>query len=62
MKKVILILPDRIKKVGGRSRTVYESEVEVTAEEVIKMLCYANYHSSYKLYERDVEVVSVEDY
>jgi hypothetical protein len=62
MKKVTLILPDKIKKVGGTSRTVYESEVEVTAEELIKMLCYSDYHSSYKLSEKDVEVVTIEDY
>ena len=61
MKKVTLILPEKIKKVGGTSRTVYESNVELTAEELIKILCYSDYHTSYKLYEKDVEVVPVED-
>ena len=62
MKKVTLILPDKIKKVGGTSRSVYESEVEVTAEEVVKILCEQDYHTSYKISAEDVEVVSVENF
>jgi hypothetical protein len=62
MKKITLILPDKITKVGGTSRSIYEREVELTAEEVIKILCEKDYHSSYKICEKDVTVVSVEDY
>ena len=62
MKKVTLLLPDKIIKVGGTSRSRFESEVELTPKEVIKMLCNRDYHSSYKLYEKDVRVLSVENY
>jgi hypothetical protein len=62
MKKVTLVLPDKITKVGGTSRSVYEREVEITAEEIIKILCEQDYHSSYKISPADVTVLSVEDY
>ena len=62
MKKVTLILPDKIKKVGGTSRSVYESEVEITAEEIVKILCNQDYHTSYKISAEDVEVLSVENF
>ena len=38
MKKVTLVLPDQITKVGGTSRSIYEREVELTAEEMIKIV------------------------
>ena len=62
MKKVTLILPDKVMKVGGSSRIVYEREVEITPEEIVKIFCFPDYHSSYRFNQKEVKIVSVEDY
>lgn len=62
MKKVTLLLPDKVTKVGGTSRSVYQQEIELTAKEVIKIFCESDYHSYYKFQEDDIKVISIEDY
>jgi hypothetical protein len=62
MKKVVLILPDKITRIAGTSRSVYKSEVDLTEEDLIKVLCIDDYHSRYKFSPKDVKVVSIEDY
>jgi hypothetical protein len=62
MKKVTLILPDKVLKVGGTSRSVYKDEIEITEQELIKIFCERDYHTSYKFSEDDIKVVSIEDY
>ena len=62
MKKVTLILPDKVTKIGGTSRTVYHYEIELTPEDIIKIFCESDYHSRYKFEEKDIRVISIEDY
>ncbi len=62
MKKVTLILPDRVTKIGGTSRTVYKQEIELSEEDLIKIFCETDYHSHYKFEKKDVKIISIEDY
>ena len=62
MKKVTLILPNKVTKVGGTSRTIYKQEIELTVEDIIKIFCESDYHSRYKFEENDIKVLSIEDY
>ena len=62
MKKVTLILPDKVTKIGGTSRTVYKQEIELTAEDIIKIFCESDYHSRYKFERDEIRVLSIQDY
>jgi len=62
MKKVTLLLPDKLIKSGGTSRSLYKQEVALTKEEIIKLLCEKDYHSSYHISAKDVTVLAIEDY
>ena len=57
-----MILPDKVLKIGGTSRTIYKQEIELTAEDIIKIFCESDYHSRYKFEEKDIKVVSIENY
>ena len=62
MKKVVLILPDKITYVSGSSRNYRTIEIKLTEADLIKVLCEDDYHIRYKFHEKDVQVISIDDY
>jgi hypothetical protein len=61
MKKVTLLLPDKVMHIIGDSRHAHRSMEELTAEKLIDMLCLADYHETYKMKREEVRVLSIED-
>jgi len=60
MKKVTLLLPDKINHVFGSSRMTYHEEVDLTPENLIQVLTLDAYHDRFKFKEEDIRIVSVE--
>lgn len=61
MKRVVLLLPDKITHVSGTSRFTSKTEIDLTPENMLKVLCEdVDYHESYKFSYDDVTIVSVE--
>lgn len=61
MKKVTLLLPDKIKRTLGTSRFSETDLIDLTPENLLKVLCDASsYHDSYKFRPEDVQVISIE--
>lgn len=60
MKKVTLILPDKIMHVFGSSRTTYHSEVDLTPQNLIQVLTLDAYHDRFKFNEEEIRIVSIE--
>ena len=64
MKKITLIVPDKIQHVIGSSRNRIVKSEEVIPENLIKALCDRNDYHQYFHFESpdDVKVVSIVDY
>ncbi len=64
MKQITLIIPDEINHVVGSSRSARSVPVDVTPENIIKVLCARDdYHEYYCIEPSDkVQVVSIVDY
>ena len=60
MKKVTLLLPDKIDHSLGTSRSIRHTDVDVTPENMIKVLCLDDYHERYMFDEEDVQVLAIE--
>jgi len=60
MKKVTLLLPDKMIRVFGTSRSTYHSEVDITPKNMINVLVLDAYHDRFKFKEEDIEIVSIE--
>lgn len=60
MKRVTLLLPDKMIRVFGGSRSTYRDEVEITPESMICVLALDAYHDRFKFKEEDIEIVSIE--
>ncbi len=62
MKKVILLLPDKVIHMFGTSRTHREMEVDLTKETLMKVLAEeVDYHERYKFSQEDVQIISLKD-
>lgn len=64
MKKVTLIVPDRIDVMLGSSRGAKVTEAELVTENIMKLLCdRSDYHQHYYFKDASrVRVVSIEDH
>lgn len=60
MKKVTLLLPDKIIRTLGTSRFSETDEVDFTPENLINVLVLDEYHDRFKFKEEDIEIVSIE--
>jgi len=60
MKKVTLLLPDKMIRVLGTSRTTYHSEVDLTPGNMINVLALDDYHDRFKFNMKDIMIVSIE--
>ena len=63
MKKVTLILPDKIDRVIGSSRAMNVTKEDISAESIKQVLCdRSEYHLYYRFPWNDVFVLSIEEY
>ena len=61
MKKVILILPDKINQTIGGSRWSKTCEVDLTKENLLSVLCdRSSYHDHWSFSPKDVKILSIE--
>lgn len=61
MKKVTLLLPNKIYRTLGTSRSSMTDLVDFTPENLIKVLCKdSSYHDRYKFNPEDVQILSIE--
>ncbi len=61
MKKVTLILPDKILRTLGSSRGSRTDEIELTPENLKLVLCEdSDYHESFRFRADEVEVLGIE--
>ena len=60
MKKVTLLLPDKIIRVLGTSSMSRTSEIDLTPENMINVLVVDEYHESFKFKREQVKVLSIE--
>lgn len=61
MKKVTLILPDKVLRTIGTSRWSQTEEIDLTPESLQLVLCEdSDYHESYKFKAENVEILSIE--
>jgi len=60
MKKVILLVPDKINVLLGSSIHTTVSEKDVTAETMVNALTTLEYHEAYFFDKKDVTVLSIE--
>ena len=61
MKKVTLILPDKVLRTIGTSRWSRTDEMELSPESLRLVLCEdTDYHNSYKFRAEDIEILSIE--
>jgi hypothetical protein len=61
MKKVTLILPDKVLRTLGTSRWSRTEEIDLTPESLQRVLCEdTDYHEGYKFNLEDVEILSIE--
>ena len=63
MKKITLIVPDKIEHIVGSSRSTRTTSEEITPDNISKALCdRSDYHQSYYFKSSDeVEIVSIVD-
>ncbi len=62
MKKVVLLLPDKVMHMFGTSRSHREMEVDLTKETLMKVLAEeVDYHERYKFSQEDVQIISLKD-
>ncbi len=62
MKKVVLLLPDKVIHMFGTSRSHREMEVDLTKETLMKVLAEeVDYHERYKFSQEDVQIISLKD-
>ena len=61
MKKVTLLLPDKLISVGGSSRWTCKEDLPTTPENVIKALTSNDYHLNFYYAEKSLEVLSIAD-
>ena len=60
MKKVVLLLPDKVIHMFGTSRSHREMEVDLTKETLMKVLSEeVDYHERYKFSKEDIQIVSL---
>jgi len=64
MKKVTLIVPDKIERVTGGSRSRHCDSVDVTADTIVRALCERRDYHQYYYFEasESVRVLSIVDY
>ncbi len=61
MKKVTLILPDKVLRTIGTSRLSRTEEIDLSPESLKLVLCEdTDYHESYKFKAEGIEVLSIE--
>ena len=61
MKKVILLLPDKINRTIGASRWSKTDEIALTPENLLFVLSdKSSYHDRYTISPEDVEILSIE--
>ncbi len=60
MKKVTLLLPDKINRTVGASRWSKTDEIDLTPENIILVLTdKSSYHDRYTFSPEDVEILSI---
>ncbi len=62
MKKVTLLLPDKLIHTLGSSISSIQSKIDVTPENLLMALSYDDYHESFKFNKEDIEIISIEDF
>ena len=61
MKKVTLMLPDKIQRTLGTSRYSQTDLIDLNPGNLLLVLCYdESYHESYKFKPEDVRILSIE--
>lgn len=61
MKRIVLLLPDKITHVSGTSRFTQKTEIELNPKNLLKVLCEdVDYHERFKFSREDVTIVSIE--
>ncbi|MFA9453321.1 MAG: hypothetical protein ACERK6_05330 [Candidatus Aminicenantaceae bacterium] len=61
MKKVTLILPDKVLRTLGTSRWSRTDEMDLSPESLELVLCEnTDYHESYKFQAEDIKILSIE--
>ena len=61
MKKVVLLLPDKINRTIGTSRFSETDEIDLTPENLLLVLCFdESYHDRYAFRTEDVQILSIE--
>lgn len=61
MKRVVLLLPEKIIHVSGTSRFTKKTEIDLNPENLLKVLCEdVDYHETYKFSHEDVTIVAIE--
>ncbi|MBN1408796.1 MAG: hypothetical protein JW956_13450 [Calditrichaceae bacterium] len=60
MKKICLLLPDKIFYSVGGARSHQGEKIDVTAEILIDALCTNDYHESYRFNRKEITVLSIE--
>lgn len=60
MKKVTLLLPDKIYRTLGTSRSSKTDLIDLTPENLLKVLCDdSSYHDRYKFKPEDVQILKI---
>ena len=61
MKKVTLLLPDKINRTIGASRWSKTDEIDLTPENLLKVLIdKTSYHDRYTISPKDIQILSIE--
>ena len=62
MKKVTLLLPDKIQRTIGASRWSKTDEIDLTQENLLLVLSdKSSYHDRYTISPEDVKILSIEE-
>jgi len=62
MKKVVLLLPDKINRIIGRSRWSKTDLIDLTPENLLLVLSdKSSYHDRYTFSPVDVQILSIEE-
>jgi len=62
MKKVTLVLPDKINRTIGASRWSETDEIDLTPENLLLVLSdKSSYHDRYTISPEEVQILSIED-
>jgi len=62
MKKVTLLLPDKIIHTLGSSISSIQKQKRLTHENLLLALTLDDYHESFKFNKKDIQIVAIEDW